>query len=397
MPYPDIQGTNNKVLNVNFTVTNNSGEAGTKDIELRISGLHGASFGGSNPVTQDTTDNLDIGDTQRMALAWDGGNENPGYYEVKVKAGSGDDTETIVAELCYEDSMYLIGGSNTDGTKNTVQWWDEDDWKSRSADTLNTAVSKHVAVMYKGTIWVLGGETSSGITTKTVQQWDGPSNGWTNGTDMPKTAKNAAGAVHNGNVFVIGGKKNDNSNLVQRYDGSSWEHSDDGGTLQDTSPAGNAGNSPVAQVYNGTLYVANSNGVVMKFLGYGSGWTDLDNSLEVGVSEANSAVYDGDWYVFGGTDGTNRRSDVQRFLGEGNGWVQDSTNGSGSFPELNYDVKRASVAVHDGSVYIIGGNTSSGNTAAVQKWDTNGCTTLSGAETLPYQIENAASVGVSGM
>jgi hypothetical protein len=376
MPYADFQGIEGESLSLDFDVVNEGGTTGTEEVEFKVHNLSGGTKDGEtttpNPVDTLTYDFTSGGTISGEQVTWStGSNEGSGYYKAHIDTGEADDIE-VIAEIgpSFNEAMWVLAGNDGGADSNNVQRFSGGSWDeySSGATALNNVRDRHVADSYEGYLY----HASGSATDNTVERFDGSSwEEFTSGdTAIPSGVERAASAVYDGYWYVTGGKASGGAwKGVQRFDGSSWEEFTSGDMALSKPRQFHS-----SAVYEGDLYVLGGSDGNNKVSGIdvftGGQWSLRSGSYEMdeAVNWARAAVYDGYLYVVGGRNTSNSdTARVQRF--DGSSWESDNANGSGSFDPLNTKCIGHATAVHDGHLYVYGGQTGGSVLTEVQKFD----------------------------
>jgi DNA-binding CsgD family transcriptional regulator/N-acetylneuraminic acid mutarotase len=112
---------------------------------------------------------------------------------------------TGLAVVAYDDLLYAIGGESADGVTGTVERYDP------AANTWETLLTKPLpvadiqAVVIGGKIYVPGGRTVSGESTKNLEIFDPGMNRWERGADLPTALSAYALTAFEGRLYLFGG------------------------------------------------------------------------------------------------------------------------------------------------------------------------------------------------
>lgn len=242
--------------------------------------------------------------------------------------------------FAYNGYVYVVGGHNTTPYYNDTLYAKinpaGDVGTSKAATTLTTAVYLTQSVAYNGYMYMIGGNTGSatGATYYAPINADGSLGSWT-ATSTYATARYGASAVaYNGYMYLMGG-----------YTGSAY--------------------STVVQ-----RAVVNAAGTL------GAWSTTSLTALPTAFAYGAGVAYNGYLYYICGSNASTHSSTVYRSTISATG-----TNGAWSTSSINTTANAGrdgvGVAVYGGRVYILGGNTGSGDITEIQYASFNSGGTLS--------------------
>ncbi|MEP7235674.1 MAG: hypothetical protein ABI778_10290, partial [Ignavibacteriota bacterium] len=124
--------------------------------------------------------------------------------------------------------IYIVGGMVISGTSyvadNTTYEFDPIAGTFATKKTIPTKLGYSSSASVGGKIYVVGGAASAfvaGSGVDNVQIYDPATDTWTNGNSAPFTTRLAATAVINGNMYVMGGLKDDGASLT--YSSEIWK------------------------------------------------------------------------------------------------------------------------------------------------------------------------------
>jgi N-acetylneuraminic acid mutarotase len=271
--------------------------------------------------------------------------------------------------VAYNGYVYLLGGYNGSNL-NSVQYarLNANGSIGTWAVTTNlaTARSDFASAVYNGYIYVMGGETGASTHyTRTIEYAPINSNGtvgsWTSASNQFATGRNgAAGAAYNGYLYIIGGQNTSGTNLADvQY--APLNSNGTVGTWTTTTAFSSGRYEAAAVAYKGyvdpssgttnTVQYAplNSNGTI-------GSWV-ITNSFVTARAYLGVVAYDGFLYMIGGGDFGTYYSDVQYTPIGPNGAVGAWT------PTTSLSTGRMYVgaAVYNGNLYAIGGTNGSGD------------------------------------
>lgn len=107
------------------------------------------------------------------------------------------------------DTIYIAGGLQNDGrSKDTMLSWKFGDPYFRVLDNMNYPRSSHCTVACQGSVWVLGGWSSYGITTS-VERFSPSRNRWNTETHLQWRMQSMGCACYNSWIIVVGGQFDD--------------------------------------------------------------------------------------------------------------------------------------------------------------------------------------------
>jgi DNA-binding CsgD family transcriptional regulator len=124
-----------------------------------------------------------------------------------------------LALAAYEDNIYAIAGSSTEGVLNVVERYQpaSNQWKQLKSKP--TAVSDVSAAVIGGRIFVPGGRLSSGEVTDVLEIFDPRQNVWQEGAALPTALSAYALAAFEGKLYLFGGWDGEQyRDLVYEYD-----------------------------------------------------------------------------------------------------------------------------------------------------------------------------------
>ncbi len=164
------------------------------------------------------------------------------------------------ASVSYNNYAYVIGGASGASWTATIYYAPMNSdgsvgsWTTASS-SLPTAVNNESAVAYNGYLYVMGGDSASGLRSSVYYaplNSDGSVGAWQTGSSLPSPVANGAAVEANGYLYIFGG--DDSGVLTSAYytkinsDGSvgAWQT---GNSL----PSGNSYAS--AAIFNGYVYV----------------------------------------------------------------------------------------------------------------------------------------------
>jgi hypothetical protein len=272
--------------------------------------------------------------------------------------------------VVHNGYLYVIGGSYLNGLMtwlNDVQYakinadGTIDSWNTTTPFT--TARGNHTSIVHNGYVYVIGGydDTNEFNDVQYAKiNADGTIDSWNTTTPFTTARFGHTSVVHNGYVYVIGG--NDGSNRLNDVQYAKINANGTVGTWNSTTPftTGRAGHTSV--VHNGYLYVLagsidgnnhlndvqyakiNTDGTI--------GSWNSSTPLAIERTEQTSVVHNGYVYVIGGIDVSNYLNDVQYGKINADGTV-GPWNSTTSFTTARGN--HTSI-VHNGYVYVIGGN-----------------------------------------
>jgi N-acetylneuraminic acid mutarotase len=221
----------------------------------------------------------------------------------------------------YNNFIYNIGGFGGGGYRNQVRYapLNADGtvgaWVT-SANVLNKPRFNGYAVVYKGYMYMTGGQENTGVFTNTTEyapiNADGTVGVWTLSPNTFTTARYGHVSVaYNGRLYVIGG--------------------------------GDSANVALGDVKYATI---NANGSI-------GTWSDT--TATTAARDTDGFVYGGRVYIFGGVNGTTYSNAVRYALINSDGTLGTWVTSSSSFATGR---SRHAVAVLNGYVYVSGGGTS---------------------------------------
>ncbi|MBP8251492.1 MAG: hypothetical protein KAX40_03950, partial [Herpetosiphon sp.] len=127
----------------------------------------------------------------------------------------------------YADALYIIGGRNTEGIRNSVARLDltTNQWQTKASKP--TAVAAANAVLVDQKIYVVGGRDANGAPLATLEIYDPATDRWQAGASMPAPRKNAMVAALDGKIYVFGGNdgtKATNTTFIYNPQSNSWSN-----------------------------------------------------------------------------------------------------------------------------------------------------------------------------
>ena len=276
-----------------------------------------------------------------------------------------------------DGKMWVIGGING-GTSSRDVWYSTDgaSWTAATTQAAFSARAGQASLVYNNQMWVIGGSDTLGFNNDVWSSSDGVT--WTQVLannpspglhQFPGRTFHTA-LVYNNKMWVIGGQLFSSPFLLNDVwsssDGVSWTQ-----VLADTgSPGPNQFSRReefTALVYNNQMWVIGGSGNS----NYNDAWYSTDGATwSAATTQAaftgryghTSVVFGNQMWVIGGQDNTAYRNDVW-YSGDGATWTQATL--SANF--LNRDLHASMVyntatgSGLDGSMWVIGGNTQTGN------------------------------------
>jgi N-acetylneuraminic acid mutarotase len=260
--------------------------------------------------------------------------------------------------------LYAVGGENSNGTVNTVEWYNP--WANSWIDVAPVPTTRYrlAAGVVNGILYALGGQ--NGTTYNTVETYNPATNTWSTAAPM-LTARAALGVgVINGILYAVGGETIGGSlNNLEAYNPAtnSW-------TALAAMPTGRAGMT--VGVLNGLLYVAG--GISTTGQGYSplttlevynpatNTWTTGLPGMPTARGFCSGGVMNGQLYVAGGETNlglTGVLSTVESYNPSTNSW---STQAS-----LPTAVNGSVAGVLNGNLYVAGGTDINNNPLALNQ------------------------------
>jgi hypothetical protein len=290
--------------------------------------------------------------------------------------------------VAYNGFLYIMGGQQTDGTSlsSTQRAAINTDGTigtfSSTTTVLNQVRSRFLSFVHNGFLYVVGGcdSFSGGDCTNTrndiryiaIQSNGDLTGSWTtNSNNLSNAAQEMSGGVHNGYLYVVGGRISGGAaqTSVQKA-----KVSDDGsiGTFSTTVALSDARFAHGGEFHNGYVYIAGGSkaGTVTTDVNYAlinnggpgsiSSWTgDAGGDFSTARVFHTNVVYNGYIYVIGGcstldctTPGTDTLTSVQYAPLNSDGAVGAWAATTQSLPAARRS--HGSVA-YNGYVYVIGG------------------------------------------
>jgi N-acetylneuraminic acid mutarotase len=110
-----------------------------------------------------------------------------------------------VASTALGDDIYIIGGSDRNGSSDLVEVYNTETNKWRTLAPLPEKRDHSAAATHNGKIYVVGGFDEHGISTDTLFVFDPLKNSWEYKADMPTARGALAAEFVNGTLYAIGG------------------------------------------------------------------------------------------------------------------------------------------------------------------------------------------------
>jgi DNA-binding CsgD family transcriptional regulator len=124
-----------------------------------------------------------------------------------------------LALAAYEDNIYAIAGSGTQGVLNVVERYQPASNQWEQMQSKPTAVSDISAAVIGGRIFVPGGRLSSGEVTDVLEIFDPRQDEWQEGATLPNALSAYALAAFEGKLYLFGGWDGEQyRDLVYEYD-----------------------------------------------------------------------------------------------------------------------------------------------------------------------------------
>ncbi|MFB3897577.1 MAG: kelch repeat-containing protein, partial [bacterium] len=209
--------------------------------------------------------------------------------------------------------------------------------------------SRTTAAMVNGKIYVIGGESSGGVKSNSVEMYDPETNTWTTKANKPTGVSNVCCAAIGNKIYVPGGYTGSYSSVLEIYD-TQYDTWTTGASL----PYGISGAAAVA--YSGALYVFGGVSTGSVYLttchvydSYGDSWSQV-SSMNYARNLAGAAVVNGKIYVIGGYNGSDKA-----YCEEYDPWYDTWTVKS----PMNLARGGVGVGAVDGYIYAVGGGFSS--------------------------------------
>ena len=243
--------------------------------------------------------------------------------------------------------------------------------------------ASRAAVTVNNKIYFVSGNNGSGVVS-TVSIYDPTTGIWTSGTPIPSGRQNAAVAVVNGKIHLVGGIGSDNVTHTDHY---VYDPATDSWTTKATLPI--ALNAASAIGYGNFLYAIGGNSGTTNYV-----YDDMNNTWTVkapmftGRSLFGVALVGQTIYAFGGTNGsssalaTNEAYDIAT-----NTW---SVKTSMITPRQDH-----MVAVIDGKIYSIGGTQNPGGATSALSTNEMYDPALNVWQTRPTMITARYAAGVT--
>jgi N-acetylneuraminic acid mutarotase len=277
-----------------------------------------------------------------------------------------------------------------------------------NTNPLPVALYAATSVVYSGYVYYMGGITSSGSNVASTYYATISSSGgigtWASTTSLPASINYASSIAYNGYIYEFGGENSSSAALATTYY-APLNANGTIGTWNTTTTLPTAVYAASSVVYNGyvyeiggynssaggsvsTTYYAplNANGTI--------GTWNTSTSLPVALYKASTALYDGYLYVMGGVTTSTTVATTYYAPLNANGTI-GTWNTSTSLPQT---LSAPSSVVFGGYIYTIGGYNPSSNcqsTVYYAQVDPAGVTTAYSATTNLPEITSSASVAVS--
>lgn len=113
--------------------------------------------------------------------------------------------QTSAAATSLNGSIFLIGGRTTEGVTGQVWRYDPENDTWRALTTKTTPVSHIQAVALNGKIYVVGGELSDGSVSDVVEVYDPVQGTWSSAAPLPAPRSAYALAALEGQIYLFGG------------------------------------------------------------------------------------------------------------------------------------------------------------------------------------------------
>ncbi|WP_041170390.1 thrombospondin type 3 repeat-containing protein [Vibrio sp. EJY3] len=251
------------------------------------------------------------------------------------------------------NEIYVVGGSpSSSGSSASVEVdvYDTVTQTWSTGPSMPTARQRTASGVINGQLYIAGGANNSNSMIGELTALDIATGVWSARTSMPDGGRAwAVGGVLNGKLYVIGGLDQQGPSLANVGTTSIYDPNSDSwseGSPMPTPRRGSAG-----AVLNGEIYVVGGYGegqlaIVEAYNPLTDQWT-TKASLPSPRWYPSAAAVDGKLYVIGGTDNNDQRVDI----------YDPSTNSWTAGPDLAVSHGWGSAATSIGStVYVLGGN-----------------------------------------
>jgi N-acetylneuraminic acid mutarotase len=234
-----------------------------------------------------------------------------------------------VAGVALDSKIYIIGGMDQKGTTDRVEVFNVETQKWSKLTPLPEKLNHAAAATFNGKIYVVGGFNGSGVSTKFLFIYDPLSDKWKKGENMPTARGSLTAKFVNGTLYAIGGDQ------TVLYD--------------------------LNKVYNPQGVVATNEAYDPKT----NSWTKK-SPMPTPRDHLSSAVVEGRIFVIGG-----RQPDVGPLFKDLNQNERyDPANDTWhSFKPLPTNRSGLAAAPIDGTIYVIGGESTKKTFNATEKYD----------------------------
>jgi len=167
--------------------------------------------------------------------------------------------------VLYGDSIYIFGG-NSNAFYNDLYRHNLDTlkWSLVKANSAPSPRYGHTGVVFGDSMYIFGGYDKDGFACNDIYEFSFEINKWThvkpNGTILSKDTYHHSAVVHEGSMYVFGGYKIENNNLMEfRFGNRTWSMV----KVTGTPPAPRWGHS--ALVFNGVMYIFGGRDAITNF------------------------------------------------------------------------------------------------------------------------------------
>ncbi|MCK4771680.1 MAG: hypothetical protein KAT18_02070, partial [Candidatus Latescibacteria bacterium] len=259
--------------------------------------------------------------------------------------------ELVVDSTATNTSNITLSGGLTIASISVYESWTE----TTEKDSMTTAKGWAAGAVIDGEFYVIGGYTGSYL--NTLLAYDPDTDSWTTKASMPTARRSPVAGVIDGKLYVAGGYKGSYLSTLEVYDPStdSWTTKTPMTTAREDAAGG---------VINGRLYVAGGDngtsvGLVESYDPATDSWT-MQTSMPTLTYEGASGVIDGKLYVAGGWT-TSLSNNLLVYDP-----ATDSWSSKANMPTARRD---AEAGVIGGKLYVAGGYGSSGYLDKLEVYD----------------------------